>query len=189
VDGPEQIDRLLNALGGSLAARGHAAEIVILGGASLIARELSARATGDVDVLGIRMPDGSVQSAHPLPPDIRAAANEVAAALGLDPMWLDDRPGSDFANAAPAGFEERLERVDYGALIVWHLSRRDITAIKIVASAERWGEPANKHWQDVQTLAPDNDTWALAMEFARRVWADESAAWASIEQIKAALDA
>lgn len=184
-----EIDRLLAALARAIAEAGHHAEIVILGGASLIARGLSSRATGDIDVLGIRLPDGSVTTAHPFPPEVRAAADQVASALGLDPMWLDDRPGSDFGNAAPDGFEARLERVDYGALVVWHLSALDITAIKIVASAERWGEPGNKHWQDVQQLGPTAEAWGLAESFAARVWADESAAWAALTEIKAAFDA
>lgn len=184
---PGEIERLFLALARVLDTRGHSAELVVLGGASLVARGLSSRATSDVDVLGVRLPDGTVQSAYPLPAEVRAAADEVATVLGLDPMWLDDRPGSDFHNAAPAGFETRLERTDYGPLVVWHLSSRDIAAIKIVASAERWGEPDNKHWEDVQQLQPDSGTWSLAEAFAARIWSDHSAAWVALDEIKAAL--
>lgn len=181
---PETIVASLGALGDALKRRDAFHEIVLLGGASLLVRQLTARATADVDVVGIRMPDGTVRSAYPMPATLLAAAREVALGLGLPPNWLDDRPGSDFVNAAPTGYEQRLERATYGSLVVWHLSRTDIVAIKIVAACERWGERPNKHLEDVRTLAPTRDDFAFSREFAWRIWADASAAWNAMDIIE-----
>ena len=183
----QDIDRALDLLGGELARRRIEAELVLLGGASLLARALTARGTIDIDVLGVRMPDGSVLSAHPLPSEVRVAADVVAGAMGLDPMWLDDRPASDFVNAAPDGYEGRLERAVHGSLVVWHLSRFDICVIKIIASAERWGERPNKHWDDVRQLKPTTEELSAARVFARRIWTPSSAAWASLTSIEEVL--
>jgi len=184
----DEVERALKALNGVMEQRSLRSDLVILGGASLVVRNLTARATSDVDVLGIRLPDGIVQSASPLPIEVRAAADDVALALDLAPMWLDDRPGLDFVNAAPDGFENRLERVSYGALVVWHLSERDILLIKIIASAERWGEQPNKHWEDARALGIDGDTLDDAYQFAKRIWADESAAWSALAKIREHFD-
>lgn len=105
------ITRSLVALSDRLDRMGTAAEIVVLGGASLITRELTSRATLDVDVLGIRLPDGSVRSAYPLPAELRDAADQVALALDLDPMWLDDRPGSDSDASAAWVCLSEMERI------------------------------------------------------------------------------
>lgn len=178
------VDRVFRALAARLQVRGEAAAIVVLGGASLVVRELTGRATEDVDVLGVRLPDGTVRSAHPLPPFLRRAALEVGAALDLDPQWLEDRPGSDFMNAAPDGFDQRFELVQYGPLSVWHLAAADTLTIKLVASAERWGERPNKHWDDVRALDASMSSFELARAFAARVWSDESAAWAYLNAME-----
>jgi hypothetical protein len=178
------IHRSLRALADALAVRGASYELVILGGGSLLARSLSTRGTADIDVLGLRLPDGSVRSAFEFPPDLQAASDEVAEAFALPPRWLDDRPGSDFANAAPDGFEERLDAVDYGpSLRVWHLARFDIVAIKLTAASERWGEPQDKHWRDVVALAPSLEEIEHARAFATRVWAPSSASLKQLEAI------
>ncbi len=182
------IDHALHQLGAHLERAGQSGEIVVLGGASLLARELTSRATQDVDVLGIRLPDGSVRSAHPLPEHLRRAADEVGLALDLNPDWLDDRPGSDFTNAAPDGFEQRLELVRYSALSVWHLAASDILTIKLIASAERWGERPNKHWNDARELGADAAALAAARAFASRVWSDSSAAWTCLDEMERVLD-
>jgi hypothetical protein len=182
------VNRSLHALGAVLAARGLRYELVILGGASLLARNLTGRATGDIDVLGFRLPDGSVRSAHEFPPDLQAASDAVAEAYNLPRRWLDDRPGSDFANAAPSGFESRLEAADYGpGLRVWHLSQADIVAIKLIAGAERWLEPDNKHFSDARELGPSAEDVERARAFAERVWAPASASWNHLEQLLEAL--
>jgi hypothetical protein len=183
------IERSLSALADELADRELHYELVVLGGGSLLARSLTSRSTGDIDVLGIRLPDGSIRSAFEFPPDLQAASDQVASAYGLPARWLDDRPGSDFANAAPDGYESRLEVADYGAsLRVWHLARFDIAAIKLIAAAERWGEPQDKHWFDVRALMPTADEIDHAREFANRVWAPTSASWSHLEEIIGALD-
>lgn len=183
------IEKCLSTLGEMLSRRGQVAEIVVLGGASLAVRELTARATRDVDVLGIRLPDGSVKSAHPLPSYLREAAADVAAVLGLESDWLDDRPGSHFASAAPDGFEDRLERREYGPLSVWHLAESDILTIKLIVSADLWGERPNKHWDDVLALKPDSAAFDRARAFAQKVWTDDNPAWKFLAEMEAMLHA
>lgn len=182
--GAPDIDRALRLLGEELARRRINAELVLLGGASLLTRQLIERATTDIDVLGVRLPNGVVRSGYPLMPDIREVADELALALGLDMLWLDDRPGSDFVNAAPEGFEQRLERATFGSLVVWHLSAHDICVIKICAAAERWGELPNKHWEDVLALNPGTDEVNDAHDFANRTWSPHSAAWGAFDEIE-----
>lgn len=183
------VHRSLQALADALAGRGLRYELVVLGGGSLLARSLTPRGTADIDVLGIRLADGSVRSAFEFPQDLQEASDEVASAFGLPARWLDDRPGSDFANAAPDGFESRLEVADYGAsLRVWHLARFDIVAIKLIASAERWGEPQDKHWSDVRMLRPTVEEIEHARTYASRVWAPASASWTHLDEIIGALD-
>lgn len=184
------VHRSLSALADALAGRGLHYELVVLRGGSLLARSLTPRGTGDIDVLGIRLPDGTVRSAFEFPADLQAACDEVAAAFELPARWLDDRPGSDFDNAAPEGFASRLEAVDYGpSLRIWHLARFDIVAIKVVVAAERWGEPQDKHWSDVRWLVPTAAELAHARSFAARVAAPASASWRHLEEIIGALSA
>lgn len=178
------IEKCLTSLGEFLARRGQTAELVVLGGASLAVRDLTARATRDVDVLGIRLPDGTVKSAHPLPEFLREAAADVAAVLGLESDWLDDRPGSHFSSAAPEGFEKRLERREYGALSVWHLAASDILTIKLIVSADLWGERPNKHWDDVLALKPGPDALDRARVFARQGWTDDNPAWKFLAEME-----
>ena len=175
----------LELLGRMLEQRGIQVELVLLGGASLRARELTARATEDVDVFGIRLIDGSVRSAHPLDRDVRAAAIDVADALGLakDPLWLDDRPGVDLDYGAPQGFESRLERQEFGSLVVWHLGRTDILAIKILVAAEQQGDPDQKHLQDVRALQPSESDLRHALEYANHAWASANAAWPALRRL------
>jgi hypothetical protein len=129
-----------------------------------------------------------VKSAFEFPPDLQAASDEVASAFGLPKRWLDDRPASDFANAAPVGFESRLERADYGdSLCIWHLARFDIVAIKLIAASERYGKPQGKHLRDVRTLRPTPSEIDHARSFAQRVWAPQSASWGHLDEIIEAL--
>jgi hypothetical protein len=172
----------LRLLGRFIAQRGAYAELIILGGASLHARALTARATRDVDVFGIRLPDGSIRSAHPLDDVVRSAALDVAEVLGLskEPLWLDDQPARDFTFGAPPGFETRLEREEFDQLVVWHLARIDILAIKLLVAAEQLGDPDQKHLEDVRELGPTADDLRHAIDFARHAWSEANASWPNL---------
>jgi hypothetical protein len=177
-----ETQQALTLLGRFLGERGAAVELVLLGGASLRARELTSRATQDVDVFGIRLPDGSVRSAYPLDDVVVGAARDVAEVLGLatEPAWLDDRPGIDFEFGAPPRFEDRLERQEFGALVVWHLARSDILAIKVLVAAEQRGDPDQKHLEDVLALRPTPSDLRHALAYAEYAWTSSNASWPSL---------
>ena len=65
------------------------AHLYVVGGAALLAIDLSHRGTYDVDVLALREVDGEVRSAQPLPEELLTAADRVAKEFRLKGNWLN----------------------------------------------------------------------------------------------------
>ena len=89
-------------------------EIVVCGGSALIAIELVARTTRDVDVIAL-LENGQLQQSEPLPEHLARAAEAVQEILQLPADWLNSGPSSQLSMGLPAGFSTRLHRVEVGA--------------------------------------------------------------------------
>jgi hypothetical protein len=144
-----QANELLAALGEVLADRGEHHELVVIGGTALILSGLSSRTTKDVDVLA-RVDHGQLVSADPLPEAVVVAASSVAGVYDLPSDWLNSDPASQLADGLPDGFETRLERREYGGLVVLLPSRADQIALKVHAAADP--SLPNKHLEDLQKI-------------------------------------
>ncbi len=154
------------ALGDVLGSRGYAFDLVVVGGAALLLRGTVSRPTKDGDVVGERRPDGSIARLDALPPELARAAIDVARASGLADEWLNLGPASLLDGPLPAGFEERLSPVEFGALRLWIAGREDLVALKLWASADRWPAPG-RHLADLQALAPTADELRRAAAWTR----------------------
>lgn len=179
----QQITQALTLVGEDLARTGDVVEIVVIGGANLIATELVPRTTEDVDIVAIRRPDGSLASAIPLPSRLDASIQLVADALGLDPYWMNGKSSADFALGLPPGCETRFTPLRLGGLTVLLAHRRDIVAWKLLAAGERYGEPDDHHLPDLIALRPTQDEVEFAMAWCRQVVAPQSAFWALVERV------
>ena len=156
----------LRALGDVLGSRGHAYDLVVVGGAALLLRGTVSRPTKDGDVVGERRADGSIARLDALPPGLARAALDVARAYGLADDWLNLGPASLLDGPLPDGFEARLSPVAFGALRLWIAGREDLVALKLWASADRWPAPG-RHLADLQALAPTADELRRAAAWTR----------------------
>lgn len=151
----ERVDELLAELGQRLQALGAPYEIVIVGGAALLALGFVARTTQDVDVVGVDDGSGLVP-AEPLPEPLLRARNLVARDLVLDPEWLNARAADVVRFGLPDGFFSRCETRRYGpALVVRFAGRFDLICFKLHALVDRG--PTGKHDEDLRALAPTSD--------------------------------
>src|SRR5437763_6150420 len=82
IDSPGRVNDLLTALSEQLAARGQQYELVVVGWSALLALELVARTTKDVDVVALRQ-GGSLSKADPLPSELTGLAIESRATLAF----------------------------------------------------------------------------------------------------------
>jgi hypothetical protein len=146
-------NELLSALSQQLEASGEAHTIVVIGGSALIALELVARTTRDVDVVAL-LADGELVSAEPLPEGMVAAAQRVADDFGLPATWLNNGPTDLLDFGLPDGFLERAEVRSYGpGLQVLFASRLDQIHFKLYAAVDRGGQ----HLSDLQALQPTEE--------------------------------
>lgn len=152
----------LRALGDVLEARGSSFDLVVVGGAALLLRGTVSRPTNDGDIVGERLPDGSIGRLDRLPPELARAVLDVARAYGLAYDWLNLGPASLLDGPLPDDFEERLSLVEFGALRLWIAGREDLIALKLWAAADRWPAPG-RHLADLEALAPTSDElWSAA---------------------------
>lgn len=156
----------LRALGDVLAARGRTSDLVLVGGAALLLRGTVSRPTKDGDIVGERLPDGTIARLDHLPPDLARAAADVARAYALADDWLNLGPASLLDGPLPAGFEERLSPVEFGALRLWVAGREDLLSLKLWAAADRWPAPG-RHLADLEALAPTADELRSAAAWTR----------------------
>ncbi len=117
--GQAQLETALQALGDLLAARGLHYEVVVVGGGNLMLRGLISRpTTKDLDLLGQWTPAGLVPM-RPMPEPLREAVADVSRAYDLATDWVNVGPDALLDLGLPGGFDGRLERREYGGLVVW----------------------------------------------------------------------
>jgi hypothetical protein len=162
--GREQLEAALAALGELLAARGVHYELVLVGGGNLILRGLITRpTTKDLDLLVERVLD-LIRPLRPMPQVLHDAVIDVGRAFGLTDDWLNVGPDSLLDLGLPDEFAERLERRDFGGLVVWLAGRYDMVCFKLYAAVDQG--PRSRHFQDLLDLRPDGDDLLGAARWA-----------------------
>jgi len=166
----EQFEQALRLLNGRLGiAAAPAYHLVVCGGTALVATELVARATRDVDVVAMANAAGELIDPAPLPTALTRAAREVAEDLGLPPEWLNNGPSSGdgglYRLGLPPGFAERLHWREFGEkLAVAFVGRIDQIHFKLYAAVDRFG---GYHAADLQALAPTDEELLAAAAWSR----------------------
>ncbi|MCC7441965.1 MAG: hypothetical protein IT285_10040 [Bdellovibrionales bacterium] len=152
-------DAVFRALNEELSRSGLEREIVICGGAALIALGIVSRATRDVDVLDPILDSG-----------ILSAASAVGKAMGLTDGWLNNGPRA-LTETLPQGWVDRCTEVFRGShLRVRSLSRIDLIFSKLDAAASRVDDI-----RDLDRLKPTMEEleaakeWTLAQD-AAEIW-------------------
>ena len=140
------MNEALQEFGRYLDERGQSFELVVIGGAALLAMGVIQRATTDVDCLD---PD--------LPAAIQVAAVEFAkgyqgAGAPLRTDWLNNGP-RQLKDDLPAGWRERVHLLHRSAgLTVYTLGRSDLLLTKLFAYCDRFQDEG-----DCLALAPSAD--------------------------------
>jgi len=153
--GQSQLNTLLVALGEVLNSRGEHYEVVVIGGGNLILRELVTRpTTKDVDILG-EWTSAGVTQMKVIPEALSRAIADVALTYGLAGDWVNLGPASLLELGLPEGFTTRVERRDYGGLVVWFAGRFDMVCFKLYAAVDQGIR--SRHHQDLLELRPTHD--------------------------------
>lgn len=145
-------------------------QLVVCGGASLIASGVVTRSTKDVDIVALRGADGTLLAPVPLPAWLLQAAATVARDLGLETNWLNNSPSRDegglFQMGLPSGLAERLAERVYGLrLKVYFVGRRDQIFFKVFSAADRGGVDLD----DLAALRPTAEEMEAAARWAMRI--------------------
>ena len=155
--------RLLDALGEQLERTGSSYDLVVVGGAALLALELITRSTKDVDVVALR-DDLALLPANPLPDRLAEARDRVARDFQLHSDWLNGGPSSLLSFGLPEGFLSRAEREGHGpGLTVWYASRFDQVHLKLYAAVD---QGPGKHEADLRALEPSRDELLAAARWS-----------------------
>lgn len=160
----------IDALGEELSLQEEDFQLVVIGGAALIALGLVDRSTRDVDVVAL-VRDDRLSTAEPLPRAVAAAADRVARTLGLPDDWLNTGPAGSLAEL-PEGFLDRALTRPFGPrLRVWFASRIDQIHFKLYAYTD--DDAPGRHEQDLRALSPTADELRAAARWARALNAPE----------------
>lgn len=160
----EHLEEALATLGDLLAERAQAAEILVIGGSSLLLLGFIDRPTADVDVVGFLGADG-YSKAGALPAFLAEAVTDVGDALGLGPRWLNVGPAGLIDFGLPAGLEERVTIRRYGSLEVHLPAREDLICFKLYATVDQG--PRSKHLTDLRRLDPSEQELLAAARWTR----------------------
>lgn len=96
---------------------------------------------------------------------LRDAVVDVGRTFGLADDWLNTGPDSLLDLGLPGGFDERLERRDYGGLVAWLAGRFDMVCFKLYAAVDQGLR--SRHFQDLRDLGPTRDDLLAAARWAR----------------------
>lgn len=149
--GRAALEEALETLGAVLEGRGLSYGLLVAGGSSLLLLGLISRPTADLDVIGLAE-RGTYVKTDALPLPLARAVSDVAAALELGPTWLNNGPAALMDLGLPDGFQDRIERRQYGALDVHIPARADMVCFKLYAAVDLG--PLSKHFQDLREMRP-----------------------------------
>lgn len=157
----ESLDRVLNALGATLAERGLSYEILVVGGSGLLLLGSISRTTKDVDVVAIRL-EGDFREVSSLPEPLRDAAAATARAFGLSDDWLNIGPADLMFFGLPEGYRDRLQVSTYGGLTVHAAGRVDQIALKLYAATDA---TRLRDLDDLRAIKPSESELVAAAEW------------------------
>lgn len=165
---PKILDEVFMALDIEIEVRkGSPIELVICGGAALIALGLASRTTKDVDVLGSA--EGTtegviVRRMYKFPVWLEESAEAVKTNFQLKGKWFNLGPASQLDTGMPEGFERRLIMKKYGSLLtLYFIGRLDQIHLKLYASLDRGGY----HVDDLWALEPTEEELDLAASWVQ----------------------
>ena len=138
-------------------------QLVVCGGSALIATQLIARTTKDLDIVALMdSAEGLIEPA-PLPDSLLQAAAIVAQNMDIPADWLNCAPADLFRMGLPDGFAGRLHKHDIGpCLTVYFIGRLDQIFFKLYASVDRGGY----HIDDLLALKPTIDELVQAARWS-----------------------
>ncbi len=155
---------LLAALGEQLADLGARLEIVVIGGAALLALGLVDRTTSDIDVLALGSNEG-LEPASPFPSTLAEARDRVARDFQLDSNWLNPGPADLLEFGLPDGLMDRVETRHFGPALTVHFAGRfDQIHFKLYALVD---QGAGRHEDDLRALRPTSEELLEAARWAR----------------------
>ena len=159
------LEKALTLLAGRLELDGAPPiNMIVCGGAALIALDLVSRPTNDVDMVALIDESGRLKSSEPLPAQLSKAARHVADDLGLPENWLNSGPTGLITLGLPAGFRERLRGREYGSgLTVNFISRLDQIHFKLYAAVD---QGPGYHVDDLFALNPSPEELEAAAAWA-----------------------
>lgn len=159
-----QENELLAALGEQLADLGARLEIVVIGGAALLALGLVDRTTSDIDVLALGSHEG-LESASPLPSALVEARDRVARDFELESNWLNPGPADLLELGLPYGLMDRVVTRYFGPALTVHFAGRfDQIHFKLYALVD---QGAGRHEDDLRALRPTGEELLAAARWAR----------------------
>jgi len=159
----DQLDRVLGALGATLATRGLHYELVAIGGSGLMLLGVVSRATTDLDVVAL-VRDGAYVAAEPLPAPLSEAVEDVGRAFGLSAQWVNAGPTELLRFGLPDGFVERVQTRTFGGLKLHFAGRFDQVCFKVYAAADQG--LLSKHVADLRALEPSSDELLAAARWS-----------------------
>jgi len=160
------LDAPLRAAGELLQRRGDTAAVVVVGGTAMNLLGVVDRATRDVDVIAIGMPDrhsppATITPPDPPPPALAEVIRLVARDFGLEHDWMNWDVAQQWKTGLPPGFETRIEWRQYAALWVGLPGRIDLIFLKLYAAVDDIG-PSSRHYTDLVALRPTNEELGAA---------------------------
>lgn len=166
----EQLNQALGLLGEYLEHESNRRfQLVVCGGAALIAESLIVRTTADVDILALLNEQAKPYSPDPLPEEILKGASFVQTTMPeLPDDWLNNgpsrHPGGLFQTGLPGGLVNRLSSRSYGqVLTVFFLSRYDQIHLKLYAAVD---SGPGQHVDDLLKLKPTPEEIEAAARWA-----------------------
>ncbi|MDQ3660697.1 MAG: DUF6036 family nucleotidyltransferase [Actinomycetota bacterium] len=160
----QQENVLLFALGEQLRELDARFELVVVGGAALLALGLVDRTTSDIDVLAVAS-NGGLNPANPLPAPLVEARDRVARDFNLGPDWLNPGPSDLLQFGLPDGFTERVSARSFGSALTVHFAGRfDQIHFKLYALVDHG---AGRHEDDLRALRPTEQELLAAARWTR----------------------
>ena len=166
LESSSEISSALTRVGEQLAYEKLRFSVVVVGGAALNLLGLVRRATSDVDIIAFAERSDTASNKtlsrppDPIPSELAAAIDRVAADMDLDPRWMNAAPSLQWSQGLPPGLGERISWTHYGpndepslGLEVGLVSRYDLIFFKLYAATDH-ATTRSVHYRDIVALKP-----------------------------------